>query len=334
MRSRGAIITLAYPDIFVRATEGRYNWLLSKVGIVNSGYVRAGHAAVLFVFADGSIEYADFGRYITPQYKGRCRTKLTDPDVLLDMKAEFTDEGQISNLEEILLFIRSRPDITHGQGEMCAGVHYFDDISNPYTNTRILSLKGSVDYGPWTMQGTNCSRFVWSRLWEATFSLKFKLRLLVRFFPSPMPNDLVMLARPEDRFVVKSSKLLPFSIGKWPMWMRLFEKPSSEHFLYVAHGSLHEGKGTLLKSFGAAAWFSIDRVSEDGLYISRRDERGNHVFSHWYQRPINFDPTLPYRFVFDCNAHVCHVLQEGKRLRLERHYQKPSERKQVGDITI
>ena len=85
---KGHILALAYPDVFVRQTEAKYNYALSKLGVVHEGAVCAGHAALILVDgSSGDLHYADFGRYITPIGLGRARTELTDPDVKIKFKA-------------------------------------------------------------------------------------------------------------------------------------------------------------------------------------------------------------------------------------------------------
>ena len=316
--NKGIIIALAYPDVFVKATEGSYNRFLSWIGIVNNGLVRAGHAAALYITQDGTILYGDFGRYITPEFKGRCRTHLTDPDVAISLRAKFDVSGRLDNLDEIVEYLLDHPELTHGEGLLYLGVHYNVDVQTAWLKARMLSLKGSIDYGPFTLKGTNCSRFVWNALWRSRKGLIFKLRMLYRSLPSTMPLDSVMLANPEDRFIGLRSGLISYSIDKWSMWMRLFEKPKSANFLHINKSSLYNGRGTYLGGVGAGSWFSIDRYNESQLFITRRSERGKVLFSNWYQRPQDLDLMRPYRFIFDCNAHFCTIQQGYRKFRVEK----------------
>ena len=316
--NKGTIIALAYPDVFVKATEGQYNRFLSWIGIVNKGIVRAGHAAALYITQDGTILYGDFGRYITPTFKGRCRTHLTDPDVTISLRAKFDTYGRLENLQEIVDFLLDHPEITHGEGLLYLGVHYNVDVQAAWLRARMLSLRGSIDYGPFTLKGTNCSRFVWSALWLSRKGFLFQLLMLYRSLPSAMPLDLVMMAKPEDRFIGLKTGLISFSIDRWSMWMRLFEKPKSANFLHINKTSLYNGRGTYLGGVGAGSWFSIDQIKETQLLITRRSERGKVLFSHWYQRPLDLDLTKPYDFIFDCNAHFCMIQQGSRRFRIER----------------
>jgi hypothetical protein len=318
MAEKGLIIALAYPDNFVKATDGRYNAVLKRMGIVNQGLVCAGHAACLIIDeGTGLIRYSDFGRYITPAFKGRARTIITDPDVSINLKARF-ESGLLVNLKEIINYLIDRPHLTHGVGRLCVGLFYNADIGKAWQIARRFSLQGSMDYGPFTMKGTNCARYVLSMLNASLESRSLRAKLRSYYLLTPMPLDVVMMADKEDRYICENGELDWFSQRQWLIWKRLFERPKSKDLIYIERKSLYQGDGTWLENCGAGAWFKIEKERGSQLLVSRKDERGRVIFSHWFHKPYNFDSNKPYVFDFDTHAYSGNIVQNGVRMQLHR----------------
>lgn len=317
MTKFGALISLAYPEAFVKATNGKYNRILESAGIVNAGLVKAGHAAACIVDHDGTIHYSDFGRYITPQTSGRARTIHTDPEVVIPIKAEFSNIGIIKNLNEIAGFLLDNPQLTHGHGDLYMGVFYNVDHRKAINYAWQTSLKGSMSYGPFVINGSNCARYVWSLLWTSG-GLGLRTQLISRMLPSPMPLDLIMCAEVYNRYQYKQRELLPFSKRRWPIWKKLFERPGSEHLLSIDRSQLFESSGTWLEGIGDGAWFELEMSTPDGTLISRRTDRGEKVFSHWFTALPQIDDVGQLKFVFDCNAQFCTVQLNSDVVRLEK----------------
>ena len=318
MSENGMIIALAYPDSFVRTTEGRYNKVLERCGIVNHGLVRAGHSACLIVDrSSGLVRYADFGRYITPEFKGRARTLITDPDVRIEIKARFRS-GILVNLSEILSYLTERPELTHGEGQLYAGLFYNVDVGKAWRLARKLSLAGSIDYGPFTLRGTNCSRFVRTLINEASeIGIVHRLFRAIRM-PIPMPLDIIMLAGKNNRWVYRNGQLENVSLNQLGIWRKLFEKPGSRDIIHVERKSLYSGEGTWLENCGAGSWFHIEKVNEDQVLISRKDERGRTIFTYWYHKPYELRVEASYSFDYDTHAQLAHIIQNGRRFQLQR----------------
>ena len=148
-------------------------------------------------------------------------------------------------------------------------------------------------------------------MWKGLSGIQ-KRRLIPRLFPSPMPLDMVMCAEVYHRYECHEGELIPFTMKRWPIWKRLFEKPESEHLLRIDKSRLYDGKGTWLTGIGDGSWFTIERLEDEKLEISRRNERGEIIFCHWFSKPKDFDPVQDYRFTFDCNAQFCHLIQDNR----------------------
>jgi hypothetical protein len=305
----GLLVALAYPDEFVRATEGRYNSILEKVGIVHKGLVCAGHAAGLLIHKEsGKVIYGDFGRYITPEGKGRARTFLTDPDVDIELHAQFDSNGACENLEDLLIYIRNREDITHSEGDLFAGC--FDvDFQKTWAYMSGMSCLGSIDYGPFTLKGSNCARFIWKAAVIGRSDPLFTAKMMFRFLPTIMPLDIVMAAGHGRRFVVTSEGMKEFRMGQWPIWMYLFRRPGfggkSKDWVQPPV------RGNWVDGIGDAAYFSMGSFNKETMMVQRFDQRGRLVFSLPYSMPDGFDPQNPFDFIHDCTAMSCTLLQDG-----------------------
>ena len=313
MSKSGILIALAYPDHFVRATEGKYNEFLRWVGIVNKDYVRAGHSALALIQrSTGRIFYADFGRYLTPYGHGRARTYLTDPELHVDFLATFNNYGECDNLEDILNFFDTRPQLTHGSGRCYAGV--FDvDFESAWEYIFRTNQKGSIKYGPFQPKGNNCSRFTWNALRKSCKNPWLRFKLYYRFVPSIMPLDLVMSAPNGRRFLVENGRLHPVKFGQWDIWLRLWEKygGESQNHLYLDHDP--ELKGNWIESVGDRAFFAMVESFKDTMLIERRDERLRLVFRRMYNIPGGFDPEGDFEFTYDSHAQFCTLLQNDNR---------------------
>lgn len=90
-QNNGIIIILSYPDTIVRPAYWEPSskiWPLFGIGGKHA--VQAGHAALLLIKKESSeINYFDFGRYITSYGNGRVRSKETDPELMIPLKAKF-----------------------------------------------------------------------------------------------------------------------------------------------------------------------------------------------------------------------------------------------------
>ena len=92
-------IVIAWPQCTARADESLAIFL-KKAGVLKNLNMRVGHAAICLINPQSNeVLYYDFGRYITPRGFGRARNKYTDPDLALNTKAEFDDNGDLQNIE-------------------------------------------------------------------------------------------------------------------------------------------------------------------------------------------------------------------------------------------
>ena len=94
-------IVIAWPECTARGDESILI-LLRKAGIVKNLNMRVGHAAICLINPQtAEVLYYDFGRYITPRGYGRARSKYTDPTLVLETRATFDEDKNLTNVEDI-----------------------------------------------------------------------------------------------------------------------------------------------------------------------------------------------------------------------------------------
>ncbi len=199
MRNTGIIITIAYPETIVMVADEWYSPFLRFIHIGKKNYLRAGHAALVLIDKQkGDLEYHDFGRYITAIPNGRVRGAKYDAELNFPIKA-IVRNGEIKNLEEILLFLASNSHLTHGDGKMivsvCSAVNY--DLAKQYIVK--MQRKGGIRYAAFVKNASNCARFVTDALIASVTQQKIKktLQKSKQFTPSTVGN--VVLAASDKK---------------------------------------------------------------------------------------------------------------------------------------
>lgn len=175
----GFIVPLAWPETKCKQAGAWYDSLMYLFGFNKNGYYKVGHAALLLVdLKEGVCKYFDFGRYHAPYGYGRVRDGDTDHDLKVNTKALFSiDYKQIINLREILQELRSNTS-THGDGYIC-GSPLIIDYTKAFNKILKFQKREFVPYGPFTLRGTNCSRFVLSVMKAGVSS--FSKKVIVSF---------------------------------------------------------------------------------------------------------------------------------------------------------
>ncbi len=318
----GKIISLAFPDTFVRFSDEKNSTsLLQFFGLGKGGIIKAGHAAfVLIENKTGIAEYYDFGRYITPEGKGRVRSAITDVELKIPFIASFTPEGKLENIDQFLLWLEAHPEKTHGDGRLVASVcdYIFYDKAKKY----VLEIqdRGSIPYSTFRKEGSNCSRIVTDTILASTDNPKIRTPLLRNklFTPSPLGNvekgsmnnkiyqveDGVLIEYPNSVFI---ENLTNYFDKKFPP---LKEKPTEipDH-LKEAH---------FLEGIGSGAYFMLKKTQKNAtVEISRYTEYGTEDFRGLFSTDQEFDLTEKYEFVYDSHCKYCHIKQQGRTLKFD-----------------
>jgi len=327
MLNNGIILTLAYPETVVMVSDEWFLKYLRYFGIGKKNYIRAGHAALVLIHKEkGSFEYYDFGRYISPLYTGRVRGKVTDHELDFPLNP-IIKNGNIENLEELLIFLATHPKLTHGYGAMYASV--CDEVNFEHTKEHIMQMQDRqfIQYAAFKKKATNCARFVTDALIAGVTNPIIKKKLIKSqwFTPSTLGN--VVIADTKNR-VYKLSEKGEISIFKSSVSRenrRLFvdslrdHKPNLVGNLHPKHNSEKHKKAQWLPGIGGGAWFELHYLNHNVEYRFRRISPYGYIdVDGIYEiKDEGFDISLDYDFTYHSNCEFFHVKQNDIVYRFE-----------------
>lgn len=318
----GKIIPIAFPDTFVRyASEFIQHKIFPYIGLGRNGYIKGGHALLLLINnKTGYIHYFDFGRYVTPDKMGRVRSEKTDVELHIPIKAQFSSSGKLINIEEILLWLESHPEKTHGQGRMIASVCDNVDYEKALYYIEDLQNQGSIPYLTFSNTvGSNCSRLVANTIIKSVNNTKIvqKMKRNNRFTPSPLGNV---------KYGANRGKIYKVYKGEITAYANSVLKENLTNYFdpKVPKTPIKKlpkqiGSAQLLEAIGASAYFEIKATKIDNQFIIKRytadfDQDFEGIF-RINRKGFNIDKE--YEFIFDCNCSYCNVKQGSVVYRLD-----------------
>lgn len=297
--------------------------VLPLVGLGTRDYIKAGHAALVLIDnKTGNARYFDFGRYVTPQAHGRVRGENTDAELFVPFKAQISEENQILNLDEFLIWLDANPQKTHGSGRLLASV--CDEIDYKAALDYIIKLqsRGSIPYGVFEKNGSNCSRFVTDTILSATDNDKIIrwLKFNKLFTPSTVGN-VEKAAVGNPIFEVYNGNIKEFAGSAFKENLTNYfdkkkapsKKKQSNCNVSVAPSHFHKLEGT-----GSNAYFEIVNMSSLPRFhyrIRRYNENLEEDFDGIYNSEI-FNISEAYSFTYDSHCAFCHVEQGGSKIKL------------------
>ena len=315
----GKLIVIAFPDTFVTVTNEWLCKFLPLVGLGTREYIKAGHAALILIEnKTGNAAYYDFGRYVTPEGLGRVRGENTDAELALPFKAQIVQD-RIKNLSDFLLWLDANPEKTHGEGRLLASVCEDIDFSLAETYIKNLQDQGSVPYGAFQKEGSNCSRFVTETILSATNnkSIIKALNWNKKFTPSTVGN------------VEKSSahKVFEVSDGKINIFNGSALKENLKNYFHKKRTIIEKVKvkdlpenSQLLSGIGSNAWFEIvnEELPSNHYRIRRYNDWHQMDYDGVFIASDEFDLNSTYQFTYDSNCEYCHILQKNKKIKFNR----------------
>lgn len=320
LKATGKIVVLAYPDTFVKMSDEWICKFLPLVGLGTKEYIKAGHAAqVLINTENGEAFYYDFGRYITPNGYGRVRSAKTDAELEIPFAIEFDAYQKIVNLDQLLLWLEAHPQKTHGEGRLLASVCEPIDFEKAKSYADMLQNRGSIRYGAFHKMGSNCARFVTETILAGTSEKRIQkaLALNKKFTPSGVGNvEKAGLGRVYEVF---NGIIKPFEGSAFKENLRnYFHKKKSFNAestpFFEAHKNLQK-----LEGIGSSAYFEIVRetaLPENHFRMKRYNDSLVEDFDGIYYS-TDFDIDKPYQFTYDSHCAFCHVIQEGKKIKMK-----------------
>ena len=183
----GFAISIAWPETLCKQAGAWYDSLMDLMGFSKNNYYKVGHSAVVLVEIEtGNCYYFDFGRYHAPFGRGRVRDMETDHDLQIHTQAEVsTSRNELLNFKEILLELTENK-ACHGSGTLYAS-YTIINFEKTFSFAKKMQELSPWKYGPFVIQGTNCSRFVRSVVLSGDPPIFDKLKLFVPLTISPSP---------------------------------------------------------------------------------------------------------------------------------------------------
>lgn len=330
MKSNSVIIALAYPDTFVRVSEEFVCKIFPLFGVGTKEYLKAGHAALVLVKKEtGEAFYFDFGRYVTPFGKGRVRSQETDQELRIPIVGRFDASEKLSNIEDFLLYLEAHPEKTHGKGKLIASVSEGIHFETAIQFIRKIQSLGSIPYGGFIKDGSNCSRFVTDSILTSTTVPKVKsgLKRIKRFTPSPLGN-VAFGSIDKKIFHVENGIIYPYNKHTFfDNLTNFFDKnhpewPPKEKVL-----SPPRMGAQYLDGIGAGAWFllTLEDSSQPLFRIRRYDDNHQPDFDGVFAvSDISFSPEEDFKFIYDSHCLFCHVKQNNQIYRFDfvRNYEE------------
>jgi len=318
----GIILTLAYPETIVMVANEWYSPFLKFIGIGKKNYLRAGHAALVLINkSTGTLEYHDFGRYITPEPTGRVRGKDTDNELDFPLKANLKNDT-ILNLSEILKFLGTHPKLTHGDGKLIASVCSAINYEKAKAHITEMQNKHFIRYAAFIKNACNCARFVTDSLIASLTNNKIKQTLIKSkwFTPSTVGN--VILSDTENYIfeVSESGEISHFKGSQKSENIRNF-MDKLKHYKANLEGTLSPKKpdniaehAQWLSGIAAGAWFELYNTEEKNTYRFRRiSPYGNIDCDSIFKVNDNsFNYNIPYKFIHYSNCKFFNVKQNDK----------------------
>lgn len=308
----GFAIAIAWPETYCKQSGNWYDSFLTKIGIAQHHYYKVGHAALVLVNAqNGECRYFDFGRYHTPWKHGRTRSELTDPSLKVNTVARISaSKKEILNFEEILTELQLNPEC-HGEGSIHASYAAID-YENALAKAYWFQVNSPFSYGPFSIGGSNCSRFVNDTLvaGKPDFWSLIRLRLFVPLTPTPLNNVHAMGSK---TVLPKLLPLQPFS--PTPI--------ADTHFLKTTLPQPARAKNIppdaqWLSGEGCGSWFHI-QPTEKNYQIARYNPQGVVEFvAQYIPKEHPFDPASEFKLAYLSHYERVIVHQNQQRIEFVR----------------
>lgn len=315
----GKLIVLAFPDTFVTVTNEWLCKFLPLVGLGTKEHIKAGHAALILVEnKTGNAHYYDFGRYVTPEGLGRVRGANTDAELIVPFKAKIVDE-RIENLSDFLLWLDANPEKTHGEGRLLASVCNEIDFELAENYIKDLQNQGSVPYGAFQKNGSNCARFVTETILSSTNNKAIikALKWNKKFTPSTVGN--VEKSATHKVFEVSDGNINEFNGSAFKENLKNYFHKKRTIIEKVKVKDLPENS-QMLSGIGSNAWFEIvdEELPLHHFRIRRYNDWHQIDYDGIYVASEKFDSLQEYQFIYDSNCEYCHILQNNRKIKFIR----------------
>ena len=328
-------IILTWPDATIRGDE-KWMMFFKKIGLVKNLNFKVGHTGIVIINnALGEMLFYDFGRYITPRGYGRARSKFSDPLLDIQLTAKF-ENGEINNLEDIIKLFEELKPAMYGEGKLyfsvVKGINFA--LAKAYGDECVE--QGTYPYGAVARNNNNCSRFITRMLMKSSPKYHFwhNINLPETIKSSPVSN---LVNTSEDRIIysytptegIKSFKMNRFQ-SLWFLMKQLRDNISKTKSLILPNDLIIGGMNynskpitipkdaNYLGGVGDGAWYTITSTDHINQFIIKRfTSSGKLEYVVRGESSVNIDIALPLEITYDSNLLHTHVIQNGKKTRIQ-----------------
>ncbi len=272
----GFAIALAWPETYCKQPRAWYDPITLFLGISENNYYKVGHAAVALAdIKDMKFYYFDFGRYHAPFGHGRVRSGETDDDLQVFTIPEFSEDlKSILNLNELLTELQSNPSC-HGEGALYASYTPIN-FQKAFNKAKQMQEESPIPYGPFIIDGSNCSRFVNSviRAGSPDSIYKLKLKFKVPFTPTPISNVNALKNKMVMHKLLKTEPFVPVKKPE-PKFLNTTLSAPERHPKIPENAQWLSGEG-------AGSWFAFE-TRDNLLFVTRYAPDGTLECSGYYK---------------------------------------------------
>lgn len=264
----GFAIAIAWPETYCKQPGSWYDPITLLLGINKNNYYKVGHAALVLIDTKNQkAHYFDFGRYHAPYKHGRVRSAETDHDLEVKTIPIISRNGKfLENFREILYELQNNP-ACHGEGELYAS-YCSINFESAFEKAKNLEEKSPIPYGPFRINGSNCSRFVNTviRAGKPKFWHWFGLNFKVPLTPTPISNVNALDNRMILQKLLKGEPFCP--LRKFDKQLLTATLPAPER-----HPNIPEN-AQWLSGEGAGSWFVFE-IENTLLKVTRYSVYGS-----------------------------------------------------------
>ena len=317
MNKTGAIVNIAWPETKVFKASSWYDGVMKVTGHCKNDYYKVGHAALLLIdFRTSDVFYFDFGRYHAPQGYGRVRDVESDPEMKIWTKATI-ENNEVTNLVDILVELQKN-ESTHGDGRLVASITNNIDFDKAYSYSKSLQSRGAVPYGPFQINGSNCSRFVAETYKRGvnTFFKKNRINLSYIFFHTPISNILTTYTGDNiytigTDFTQMQESTLSIFANRYRSEIR--NTPSTNNLKNIPRAAF------CLRGTGCNTWFQLEKTKRKHIFnVKRWSETGHlEIDAEYSLLKLGFDINKPYKFTYISNGIAVKIIQNGEVFELQ-----------------
>lgn len=315
-KPNGFAIALAWPQTYCKQPGAWYDPVTLLLGINQNNYYKVGHAALVLIDSRNlKTHYFDFGRYHAPYKHGRVRSAETDHDLKIKTAPVLSEDGQeIDNFREILTELQQNA-ACHGEGVLHASYCPIN-FEKAFAKAKQMQENSPIPYGPFKINGSNCSRFVNTaiRAGKPGFNHWVGLNFKVPLTPTPMSNVNAL-----DKYLVmpkllKGETFCP--LRKLDKQLLVATLPAPERHPHIPENA------QWLSGEGAGSWFVFDL--EDTLFkVTRYSPLGVVECTGLYENKnaLNLiQKNNSYSVSYPSNCKTVSLKVNGSEIRLHRAF--------------